>query len=273
MVGENIMFRRVIKDPQFVFLSHNTKDKSYGDLLRELLIAVDVQNSDIIYTAHPKNGIPAGENIYNYLSGKMEKSSTVFFLLSEDYFKSVVCLNEMGASWVTKNNYVTFFVPGFDEQSQAYLNCCLDQKKIAIVLNGDEICYQGLLECIRELARKMKLPLSAENLEEQVAKTCAALIKLTPVNETYTATIVALKKHATYVFCKLDRLLQTGEKAREGESHWLQLSSEFFPNAESIQVGKRIKFKVKEVNAFQKENYGTQNFRNIYAENDSLEII
>jgi hypothetical protein len=63
---------------QSLFLSHNSVDKQYGNVLRNLIVSIGVTNSDIVYTSHEKNKIPVGENIYDYLGNGIEKSNIIF---------------------------------------------------------------------------------------------------------------------------------------------------------------------------------------------------
>ena len=61
--------------------------------------------------------IPWGKDIYEYLKGEFndsEKSLLVLFVLSDNYYKSPACLNEMGAAWILKKQYRSILLPGFD---------------------------------------------------------------------------------------------------------------------------------------------------------------
>ncbi|OJG83543.1 hypothetical protein RV14_GL001421 [Enterococcus ratti] len=254
-------------------MSHNSVDKQYGNVLRELMVSIGILNSDIVYTSHEKNKIPIGENIYDYLGDRIEKSNIVLFLLSESYFKSVVCLNEMGASWVTKNEYYMFFIPGFDRNLKAFMDCCINQKKMGIVLNGDNSCKEGLREFVKELSLKMKVDVPVEVLYDEVEKSCELLRKLTPSNATYVASITDIIKYTDYIFCKIDILIPTGESFHAEESHWLQLYYRFIPIAQDITIGSRVKFKVKAITDFEVEKYGNYNFRNVYVYPDFINLI
>ncbi|MBC6298089.1 hypothetical protein HCJ45_13315 [Listeria sp. FSL L7-1517] len=269
------MLWNILKSPknQSIFLSHNSIDRQYGNVLRGLMVSIGILNSDIVYTSHEKNKIPIGENIYNYLGRRIERSNIILFLLSEDYFKSVVCLNEMGASWVTKNDYYMFFVPGFDKRSKEFMDCCINQTKMGIVLNGDNNCKQGLREFVTELSLKMKLDVPADILYDEVEKSCDLLRKLKPSSSVYAASITDIIKYTDYIFCKIDILIPTGERFHEEESHWLQLYYKFIPIAQDINIGARVKFKVKSVTDFETQKYGNHNFRNIYVYPDFINLI
>lgn len=56
-------------------------------------------------------------------------------MLSNTYFKSPACLNEMGAAWAMKKDFTGILLPEFNKDS---LNrCCIGTDKIYIDLNDD----------------------------------------------------------------------------------------------------------------------------------------
>ena len=56
----------------------------------------------------------AKKPIYDVLATKfLEYDIYVILLLSKNYYDSVACLNEMGATWVLKAKYSTIVCPGF----------------------------------------------------------------------------------------------------------------------------------------------------------------
>lgn len=252
------------KEQQSIFLSHNSKDKVYGDVLRDLMRSIGICNKDIVYTSHEKNPVPLGENIYDYLRKKIEKSQIALFLLSSNYFNSVVCLNEMGASWVIQNTSYLFFVPGFDMKSQDFLDSCINQNSLGIILNGDKKCRQQLIEFAEKIANEMNYKLNMDDLYDIVENSCQKLREISPVNSEFTAKIVDMKINKNFIFCKLNILIPVGENYREGESHWLQLNLEYISNAIELKVEDKIKFKVTGFSNYEENKYGSKNFRNIY---------
>lgn len=129
-----------------IFLSHCSKDKKYGDALRSFLVGIGLKNSQIIYTSYPANKIPIGENIYDYLRNNINSDVFIIFLLSNDYFESAPCLNEMGAAWVFKSNYECFYTPEFDFKSSKYNQCVIDTKKMGILLKNSAACRSSMIE-------------------------------------------------------------------------------------------------------------------------------
>lgn len=55
------------------------------------------------------------QDIYDYLASLFRNYNLyVIFMLSENYYKSTVCLNEMGAAWVLKSEYTSILLPQFE---------------------------------------------------------------------------------------------------------------------------------------------------------------
>lgn len=99
-----------------IFISHASADKEYADLLVQLLndIGIDKSADKIFYSSMHAYGIPLAENIYDYLKSELNKNIMVIFLLSDNYYTSAACLNEMGATWISNKDYYTVLLPNFE---------------------------------------------------------------------------------------------------------------------------------------------------------------
>lgn len=129
-----------------IFISHKSDDKKYGNALRNFLIGLGVKNSQLVYTSHPLNGVPTDADIYDYLRQHIASNNYIIFLLSDKYFESSACLNEMGAAWVVQADYSNIYVPTFDFNNPRFTQSVANTKKMGIVLNGDETCRIRMLE-------------------------------------------------------------------------------------------------------------------------------
>ena len=129
-----------------IFLSHSSYDKKYGDALRALLIGLGLKNSQLVYTSYPANKIPVGENIFDYLRENIGSNVFVIVLLSNKYLESVACLNEMGAAWVVKSDYLCFYTPDFDFSNPKYSQCALDVRKMGAILKPNSNCRTSMIE-------------------------------------------------------------------------------------------------------------------------------
>lgn len=158
-----------------IFISHKSSDSKYGEIIRNLLIQIGIRNNEIVFTSNPSNKIPFGSNIFEYLREKIHSETYVLYLLSNDYFKSTACLNEMGAAWVSQANNNSLFVPDFDYNDPDYINSCLDTKNMGINLSGDRVCRNGFVEMIRELRELFNLELSDTDLTNFSDEACEKL--------------------------------------------------------------------------------------------------
>lgn len=60
-------------------------------------------------------GVPVKADIYEYLRCLLDSEQVIpIFMLSDNYYSSAACLNEMGAVWVKQRDYFTFLLPGFE---------------------------------------------------------------------------------------------------------------------------------------------------------------
>ena len=101
------------KNPK-IFISHSSLDKDYVSLLVELLEGIGLNESQIFCSSIPGFDIPLNEDIYNYLKLQFDSYSLhVIYILSDNYYNSVACMNEMGAAWILQNKYTTILLPGF----------------------------------------------------------------------------------------------------------------------------------------------------------------
>ncbi len=136
--------KNINREP-IIFLSHCSKDKKYGDALRDFIIGLGIEDKQLIYTSHPLHKIPLNENIYEYLRKHLSSNMYMVILWSDDYLDSVPCLNEMGALWVTQKDYTNIYVPNFDFNNPKYNQCAVDKNKMGAVLNGNEHCRANMI--------------------------------------------------------------------------------------------------------------------------------
>ncbi|MEX1003362.1 MAG: toll/interleukin-1 receptor domain-containing protein [Crocinitomicaceae bacterium] len=121
-----------------VFITHSSQDAQYGELLVELLRSLGLKESEIIFTSNVAYGIPVSQNIFNWLKSQISEKPFVIYLLSENYYQSVACLNEMGAAWVVENEHAALFTPEFDLSSKEYRNGALDPREIGFYINDED---------------------------------------------------------------------------------------------------------------------------------------
>lgn len=126
---------QIIQESTKIFISHSSKDKAYADALVELLEHLGFDENNLFCSSIFGYGIPLGEDIYEYLKNQFNTYNLhVIFMLSENYYKSIACLNEMGAAWILHNSYTTILLPGFTFEE---IKGAVNPNQISLKLDGD----------------------------------------------------------------------------------------------------------------------------------------
>lgn len=128
-------FETKIKPPK-IFISHCEKDICIVERFVDLLSHIGISTNQLFCSSVPGYNIKQGNgNIYDYLREEFNNNLFVIFMLSSNYYASVPCLNEMGATWVLKKEYQSILLPGFEySQVKGAIDPCkisfkLDDKK------------------------------------------------------------------------------------------------------------------------------------------------
>jgi hypothetical protein len=131
-----------------IFISHSSKNAEYGHALVELLREAGVGAKEIVFTSNPAYGIPISSNIFQWLKSRVNEQPCVIYLLSEEYYESIACLNEMGAAWIIESKGFMLFVPGFNLRSHEFNSGALDPRSIGFFLD-DEDRVTEFIEALR----------------------------------------------------------------------------------------------------------------------------
>lgn len=97
-----------------VFISHAHSDAKIVEELIELLESIGLESNQIFCTSFEGYGIGLGENFLNPIKDELLSEALVLFLLSDSFYKSPVCLCEMGATWVLAKEHIPIIVPPLD---------------------------------------------------------------------------------------------------------------------------------------------------------------
>jgi len=124
------------KKQPLLFISHSTADEEIVTGLVEMLRTIGFNKNNLFCSSFPGYDIPEGEDIYDYLQAKLlDYKLFVIFVLSDSYYNSAACLNEMGAAWVLKANYSTIILPGFQIPD---IKGAVNPRKMAVVMEDDK---------------------------------------------------------------------------------------------------------------------------------------
>lgn len=149
-----------------VFISHSSKNKNYGDKFVELLRNLGIKETEIIFTSNIAYGIPVGQNIFNWLKSQISEKPFVIYLLSEEYYESIACLNEMGAAWIIENKHAAIFTPDFNLSSKEFQSGVLDPREIGFYINDED----RVLSFIQMLSDYFEITKSTVLISQSVKK-------------------------------------------------------------------------------------------------------
>lgn len=96
-----------------IFISHSSIDKKIIDPFIDLLEIIGMKHHEIFYSSHPSTGVGLGENILERIKTELSNDVLVLFVISENFYKSPVCLCEMGATWIKTNKHIPILIPPF----------------------------------------------------------------------------------------------------------------------------------------------------------------
>lgn len=98
-----------------VFISHSSIDKDVVRLFKDIVLkfGIGLTDADIFFTSSPETGVPVGGNIPEYIKNNLKDCDFAFLMISENYKKSEVCLNEMGAAMVTSKKLLPIILHNF----------------------------------------------------------------------------------------------------------------------------------------------------------------
>lgn len=100
---------------KLLFISHAEKDSELTEKFVDLLYDMGVPEKDMFCSSISEIGVPIKEDIYEYLRNLLDSEQVIpIFMLSDNYYASAACLNEMGAVWMKQNDYFTFLLPDFE---------------------------------------------------------------------------------------------------------------------------------------------------------------
>jgi len=95
-----------------IFISHSSKDKIIADAFVEqiLISGCGISEKDIFCSSIEGLGIRTGNDFREHILNELLGADYSFLLISNNYKKSDICLNEMGASWAINSLEVKPFL-------------------------------------------------------------------------------------------------------------------------------------------------------------------
>lgn len=106
-----------------VFVSHASKDKDILKLFVDNILkkGLNLKNENIVFTSYEATGVVPGDNIPEYIKKNIGDASIVLAMISMNYKKSEVCMNEVGAAWALGKTPVQIMLPNTNIDSLGWL--------------------------------------------------------------------------------------------------------------------------------------------------------
>lgn len=106
-----------------IFISHSSKDKHIVQLFVDdiLQLGIGLKPEHIFCTSIEDMGIKNGEDIRKHIHENIKNADYSILLISKNYKKSEICLNEMGAVWAYDNKVRFYILPDADFDSIGWL--------------------------------------------------------------------------------------------------------------------------------------------------------
>lgn len=97
-----------------IFISHSSRDKKLVSLFVDhiLRLGIGLRAEDIFCSSIEEMGIKNGADIRSHIQENIRNAEFSFLLISKNYKKSEICLNEMGAVWAYDSNVRLYLLPG-----------------------------------------------------------------------------------------------------------------------------------------------------------------
>lgn len=124
-----------MKKPK-VFISHKKEDKSFADALVSLITFIIGAGKDKIFCSSvPGYGIHQSGDILDEMKAQFDNYEVFMVIIhSPRYYKSSICLNEMGAAWVLGTRFASFMT---SDCKAEHLCGVINREKICIDINDD----------------------------------------------------------------------------------------------------------------------------------------
>lgn len=153
-----------------IFISHSSQDNRYVRALVDFLEDIGLRKDHIFCTSIPQYGVPLGEDFNKRIKEQFTGFNIfVLFVLSDNYYKSVACLNEMGAAWVLQKDYISILLPGFEYEQ---INGAINPTIIAIKMDDvkEDVEYR-----LRQFRDNMITLFQLETIEERKWNRCVEM--------------------------------------------------------------------------------------------------
>lgn len=157
-----------------IFISHSSKDVDYVKSFVEnvLVLGLDIPSERIFCSSMEGNGVKSGQYIPDRLREEINKSSLALLFISKNYKESEICLNEVGAAWVTlsKDSVIPMLLPNTSFSELGFL----DLNRLGLKVYERE----GILKLIQDCKEELNPSFNIEKLHKKIEDYLTNIAKL-----------------------------------------------------------------------------------------------
>lgn len=138
--------------------------------ITRLLDELKIPENQIICTSHPKHLAPNGREVYNWIRKQFQENDLyVIYVLSENFYKSASCLNEMGAAWLQEVKICPILLPGFTTDR---MDGVVFPSEIAVMLDDEEEMLNARLNNLKkDIVNKFSVTCIEDTTWDEAKKT------------------------------------------------------------------------------------------------------
>lgn len=161
-----------------IFISHSLQDIDYVKSFVEniLILGLDIPSERIFCSSMEGQGIKSGQYIPDRLKEEIKNSILALLFISKNYKASEICLNEVGAAWVTlnKESVIPLLLPQVDFSDLGFLNL----NRFGLKISERE----GILKLIQDCKEELNPSFNLEKLHKKIEDYLKEIGKLENIN-------------------------------------------------------------------------------------------
>ncbi len=123
--------------PVKIFISHSSNDRNFVKAFVDLLISIGISKPEQLFcSSYSGFDIGLNRSIFDTLRQQYNDYRLyMIYMLSENYYRSPISLNEMGAGWVLQYDGQCIVLPKYNVND---IKGCIDKNKIALVVDNND---------------------------------------------------------------------------------------------------------------------------------------
>ena len=138
-----------------IFISHCGADiKAVSALVDLLGEVINLSDENLFCSSVHGFDVMVGKNFMDNIMEQYNNHELfLLYVLSHNYMNSPICLNEMGASWMTRKDSIGILLPGFDIEDLG--NSCYDKQSISVIFNQGDTEVKHRLNQFKETIERL----------------------------------------------------------------------------------------------------------------------